>query len=293
MNPAGQVQTLRTQPAEYMEIHFSPDWARLALVVGDGAQSDVWTYDIAADSMSRLTFHADNDWSPIWSPDSSRIVYTSWRGDTGTFNLFLHRTDGTGEPVRLTTSRNSQFPLAWHPDGSMVLFVEQRPESGADLMLLHIEKSPKGEIKPGSTTALLAIPANQMSGEFSPDGKWLAYTSDESGRNEVFVQPFPGPGGRWQVSTEGTEWIEWRRNGQLYLGRSEEAVMVLGHRTEGRTFVPEKPRLWMRIPPNVQWVDPAPDGTRAAIIRSDETRPESLVLLVNFFDHLRRTAPHR
>jgi Tol biopolymer transport system component len=293
MNPAGQVQTLRTQLAEYMEIYHSPDGARLALVVGDGAQSDVWTYDIGADRMSRLTFHPDNDWSPIWSPDSSHIVYASWRGDTGTFNLFLHRTDGTGEPVRLTTSRNSQFPFAWHPNGSMVLFAEQRPETGADLMLLPIEKGAKGEIRPGSAAPVLTIPANQLSGEFSPDGKWLAYTSDESGRNEVFVQPFPGPGGRWQVSTEGTEWIEWRRNGQLYLGRSEEAVMVLGYRTEGRTFVPEKPRLWMRIPPNVSWVDPSPDGTRAAIIRSDETRRESLVLLVNFFDHLRRTVPSR
>jgi Tol biopolymer transport system component len=293
MNPAGQVQTMRTVPAEYMEARFSSDGARLLLVVGDGVQSDVWTYDIAADKVSRLTFHPDNDWSPIWSPDSSHIVYASWRGDTGTFNLFLHRADGTAEPLRLTSSRNSQSPLTWHPDGSMVLFVEQRPDTGADLMLLPIEKGANGEIRPGPTRPLLTVPANQLTGEFSPDGKWLAYTSDESGRSEVFVQPFPGPGGRWQVSTEGAEWIEWRRNGQLYLGRSEESVMTLGYRTEGSTFVAEKPRLWMRIPPGVWWVDPAPDGTRAAIIRSDETRRESLVLLVNFFDHLRRTVASR
>ncbi len=289
MDPTGHVQPLRAVPAEYREARFSPDGRRLLLVIGEGGQSDVWVYDVAADAVSRLTFHPDNDWSPIWSPDASRFAYASWRPDTGTFNLFLHRTDGTGEPLRLTSSRNSQFPLAWFPDGSMVLFVEQKQETGADLMLLPLATSAAGEIQPGDPKPLLVAPFNQLAGRFSPDGKWLTYTSDESGRHEVYVQPFPGPGGRWQVSTEGAEWIEWRANGRLYLGRSEELVMALGYRTERNRFVAEKPRLWMRIPLGMLWVDPAPDGSRAAVIRSDETRRESLVLLVNFFDYLRRT----
>jgi hypothetical protein len=135
---------------------------------------------------------------------------------------------------------------------------------------------------------LLGSAANEYAGELSPDGRWLAYTSDESGRSEVYVQPFPRPGGRWQVSTEGAEWIEWY--GMLLYGRSEEVVMSVPYRVEGRTFIAEKPRIWMRIPPGVLWLDPAPDNGRAAVIRSEDTRRESMVLLVNLFDHLRRTA---
>jgi hypothetical protein len=110
--------------------------------------------------------------------------------------------------------------------------------------------------------------------------------SDETGRNEVFVQPFPATGGRWQVSTEGAEWIEWRT--QLLYGRSEEVVMTVPYRVDGRTFVAEKPRVWMRIPPGVMWVDPSPNEGRAAVIRSEDARRESMVLVVNFADYLRR-----
>lgn len=104
------------------------------------------------------------------------------------------------------------------------------------------------------------------------------------------MRPFPGPGGRWQVSAEGAEWVEWRVNGQLFYGRSEEVVMRVPYRVDGGTFVAEKPQVWMRIPPGVSWIEPAMDGTRAAAIRSEDARPETMVLVVNFFEHLRRVA---
>jgi serine/threonine-protein kinase len=289
MDLAGQFQPLRSVAADYQELRFSEDATRIALVVGEGAQSDVWVYDIARDTMSRLTFHPDNDWSPIWSPDGSHIAYASWRADTGTFNLFLHRTDGAGEPVRLTTSRNRQLPIEWHPGGRYLLFAEERPGTGQDLMLLPLEPAAGGWTA-GTPQVLISTAANELAGEFSPDGQWLAYTSDESERSEVYVQPFPGPGGRWQVSSEGAEWVEWRSNDQLLYGRSEEVVMAVPYRVAGRTFMAGKPRLWMRIPPGVSWVDPAPDQTRAAVIRSEDPRRESMVLIVNFFDRLRRLA---
>jgi serine/threonine-protein kinase len=290
MDLAGQLQPLRAVPADYQEVRFSEDGTRLLLVIGEAAQSDVWIYDMARETMTRLTFHSDNDWSPIWSPDGRHIVYASWRSDVGTFNLFLHRTDGTGEPVRLTSNRNHQLPIEWHPGGRHLLFAETRQNSGQDLMLLPLERTADGGWKPGAPTPLLATAANELAGEFSPDGKWMAYTSDESGRSEVYVQPFPGPGGRWQVSTEGAEWVEWRANDQLLYGRSEEVVMAVPYRVEGRTFAAGKPRVWMRIPPGVSWVDPAPDSPRAAVIRSEDPRRESMVLVVNFFEHLRRVA---
>jgi Tol biopolymer transport system component len=282
---AGQFQSLRDLPAEYQELRFSPDSKRLLLVIGDGAQSDVWVYDLTGDRISRLTFHPDNDWSPIWSPDGSRFAYASWRADVGTFNIFVHRTDGTGEPQRLTTSRNQQLPMAWHPSGRYLLYSEHRRGTGVDLKLLPLEPT-ESDWRAGTSSVLLGSPANESSGEFSPDGRWLAYTSDESGRSEVYVRPFPGPGGRWQVSTEGAEWLEWRK--QILYGRSEEVVLSVPYRIDGLTFVAEKPRVWMRIPPGVLWLDPSPDSLHAAVIRSEDTRRESMVLLVNFFDHLRR-----
>jgi len=288
MDFAGQFESIRSVPAEYQEMRFSPDGTRALLVIGEGAQSDIWVYDLAGDRMSRVTFHPDNDWSAIWSPDGQYVAYGSWRADAGTFNLFVHRADGTGEPQRLTTSRNHQLPVEWHPSGRYILFTEERRGTGSDLMVLPMEATSEGSWRPGTPSVLLGTPANELSGEFSPDGRWVAYTADDSGRAEVYVQPFPGPGGRWQVSTEGAEWVEWYQD--LMYGRSEEVVMSVPYRVLGQTFVAEKPHVWMRIPPGVLWLDPAPDSSRAAVIRSEEARRESMVLLVNVFDHLRRAA---
>jgi Tol biopolymer transport system component len=289
MDFTGQFEPIRNVPAEYQEMRFSPDGTRVLMVIAEGPQSDVWVYDLANDRISRLTFHPDNDWSAIWSPDGRYIAYGSWRADVGTFNLFVHRADGTGEPRRLTTTRNPQLPIEWHPSGRYLLYVDNGRGSGSDLVLLPIDAP--GGAPAGEPQVVLGTPANEAAGQFSPDGRWLAYTSDESGRSEVYVQPFPGPGGRWQVSTEGAEWVEWYRD--LMYGRSEEVVMSVPYRVSGSTFIAEKPRVWMRVPVGVLWLDPAPNSTRAAVIRSEEARRESMVLLVNAFDHFRRVATTR
>jgi serine/threonine-protein kinase len=290
MDSSGYMQPMRTVSAEYQEARFSPDGTRLLISVGDGVQSDIWSYDIASDTLKRLTFHADNDRSGIWSPAGTHFVYSSWQPDVGTFNLFLQSTAGGGEPQRLTTSRNFQSPTDWHPDGQHIVYTEARRNSGSDLMLMPIDISANGVANVGNAAELMATPANEDSGHFAPDGKWIAYTSDEAGRNEVYVQPFPGSGGRWQASTDGAEWIAWRRGG-LFYGLSEEVVMRVPHRVDGRTFAAQRPELWMRIPQGVLWTDPPMSGTRAATIRADDKRSESVVLVVNFFDELRRRAP--
>ena len=291
MDPSGQTHPLRAAPAEYQEARISFDDTRLLFVISDGSQSDIWAYDIARDAMTRLTFHDDNDWSPIWSPDGKWIAYSSWRSDVGTFNLFVQRASGGGEPHRLLTSRNRQLPMEWHRDGKQLLFLENRPGTGADLMVVPVEVTADGTVKAGEVKPVVESVSDESGAAFSPDGKWLAYASDESGRREVHVKPFPGPGGRWQVSTEGAEWVEWRSSGHIFYGRSEEVVMRVSYHVDGSTFVAEKPQVWMRIPAGVSWVDPSMDGTRAAIIRAEDARPEAMVLVVNFFDQLRRVVP--
>ncbi len=213
MDPSGQIQPMRNVSAEYQEARFSPDGSRLLLTVGDGVQSDIWSYDIASDTLKRLTFYPDNDRSGIWSPDGTHFVYSSWQPDVGTFNLFLQSATGGGEPQRLTTSTNFQSPTAWDPGGKFIVFTESRRGSGSDVMVMPIDIGASGVANVGSAAEVMATPANEDSAQFAPDGKWIAYTSDESGRNEVYVQAFPGGGGRWQVSTDGAEWIAWRRGG--------------------------------------------------------------------------------
>jgi Tol biopolymer transport system component/predicted Ser/Thr protein kinase len=290
LDASGQTQAMRNVPAEYQETRFSRDGTRLLLTIGDGVQSDIWSYDITSDTVKRLTFYADNDRSGIWSPDGTHFVYSSWQPDVGAFNLFLQSATGGGEPQRLTTSKNVQSPTDWHPGGKYIVFTEARGHSGSDLMLMPIDIAPNGVAKVGTAAELMVTPANEDSARFAPDGKWIAYTSDEAGRNDVYVEPFPGGGGRWQVSTDGAEWIEWRSD-RLFYGLSEEVVMRVPYRIDGRTFAAAKPELWMRIPPGVLWVDPPMSGTRAAAIRADDRRGESVVLVVNFFDELRRHAP--
>ncbi len=290
MDPSGQMQPMRNVPAEYQEARFSHDGSHVLLTVSDGAQSDIWSCDIASDALTRLTFYTDNDRAAIWSPDGAHIVYASWQPDVGTFNLFVQRASGGGEPQRLTTSKNLQTPMDWHPSGKYIVFTEARPGSGSDLMLLPIDLGPNGLATVGTAKESIVTPAQDDTGRFSPDGKWIAYTSDESGRNEVYVRPFPTGGGRWQVSTDGAEWIEWRTGG-LFYGLSDEVVMRVPYRIDGQAFAAGKPQLWARIPPGVLWVDPPMTGTRAAAIRADDRRSESVVLVVNFFDELRRRAP--
>ena len=290
MDTSGQMQPMRNVSAQYQEVRFSPDGTRLLLNINDGVQSDIWSYDIASDTLKRLTFYPDNDFAGIWSPDGTRFVYASWQPDVGTFNLFLQSATGGGEPQRLTISKNFQSPTDWHPGGKYIVYSETRRDSGSDVMLLPIDIAANGVAKPGKAAELMVTPANEDTAQFAPDGKWFAYTSDDAGRNEVFVRPFLGGGGRWQVSTDGAEWIEWRPGG-LFYGLSEEVVMRVPYRIGGRNFAADKPALWMRIPQGVLWVDPPMSGTRAATIRADDKRSESVVLVVNFFDELRRRAP--
>src|SRR5439155_15510316 len=137
--------------------------------------------------------------------DSRRIVFASKRGDKSTFNLYWQHADGTGEVQRLTESKNNQFASSWHPSGKFLAFFEQTPQNSYDLMILPMEGDEAAGWGPGKPTVFLSGPFTEVTPIFSPDGRWIAYLSNESGRTEVYVRPFPGPGGKWQVSTGGAD----------------------------------------------------------------------------------------
>ena len=301
VDSAGKMEPLRDVPGDYANPRFSPDGRRLAMDIRDRNQRDVWVYDWAPERLSRLTF-GGQDTVPVWTPDGRRIAFASERADKGTRNLYWQRADGTGDAERLTASNNIQWPGSWHPSGKFLAFSEiGRQKRRPDLMLLPMEGSEASGWKPGTPTVFLSTPSVENYPEFSPDGRWLAYMSNESGRFEVYVRPFPGPGGKWQVSTEGGRPPKWSRTRhQLFYLGLDRRIMVSSYVVDGDSFRAEKPRPWSEAPLAVRtdapWAfDLHPDGQRFAVVGApqgqSEVEQDGVVFILNFFDYLRRIAP--
>lgn len=297
----GKTELLRSTVADWSSPSFSPDGRRLAMDILDSAQTDIWVYEWARDTLSRLTFDRTNDLRPVWSPTGRYIAYTSQR--SGALNLYLQRSDGTGEALRLTDSPNAQWASSWHPSGKYLAFFETVPGKAVDLMILPLEGDEASGWKPGKPEAFLSTASTESSGMFSPDGRWLAYLSNEAGRNDVFVRPFPGPGGKWQISTApGSDDPTWSRtsNEFFYLNTADQTLMSVSYRVEGDVFQADKPRVWAgtrlggrpRAPSRD--LDLHPDGKRFVIGATDDESPElrnRVVLIFNFLDELKRLAP--
>ncbi len=297
--PRGQDDTLRVAPANWSNFSFSPDGHRLAIQIHDGTQEDLWLYEWTRDTLTRLTLDAGDDRKPVWTPDGRRIVFSSTRGDKATRDLYWQRADGSGEAERLTEGQNNLVPASWHPSGRFLAFFEFVPQSGNDLMILPMEGDETSGWKPGKPTVFLSSPFSELDPMFSPDGRWLAYQANESGRNEVYVRPFPGPGGKWQISTEGGTYPTWSRTRpELFYATSDQRIMVVPYEAAEDVFRAEKPRLWSQgrfTPLGVfRSFDLHPDGQRFALVPAAETEKatqDKVVLIFNFFDELRRIAP--
>jgi dipeptidyl aminopeptidase/acylaminoacyl peptidase len=209
----------------------SPDGRRVVAERVVQGNIDLWLLDGAR--TSRLTFDPAGDIFPLWSPDGTRIVFTSAR--SGNLDLYQKRTNGTGGEERLIASGQPQplVPMSWSPDGRFLLYINNDPQTNADLWVAPMA----GDLTPW---VFLKTPFREAYGSFSPDGRWVAYHSNESGRNEVYVRPFVPPmdhagaaasapattGGQWQVSTEGGIHPVWRRDGQALYYLSPAGEMV-------------------------------------------------------------------
>jgi serine/threonine-protein kinase len=298
MTHDGKTAPLRAMPSDWSNPRFSPDGQRLAMDIFSG-NIDVWIYEWARDTLSRLTFDPAEDRNPVWTPDGKRIVFSSRRAN-GPLNLYWQRADGTGEVQRLTESANVQAASSFHPSGKYLAFTEQTPRNLYDLMILPIDGGETAGWKAGKPSVFLSTPANEGEPMFSPDGRWIAYTSDESGRPEVFVRPFPGPGGKWQISTAGANEAAWSRTRPELLYRAaDNRIMVASYTVEGDSFRADKPRLWSEqaILPHVRGprnFDLHPDGERLAVALPSTQGKEKLdhvSFIFNLFDELRRIAP--
>jgi serine/threonine-protein kinase len=299
MDREGELQPLLAAPGRYNAIRFSPDGGRLVLGVLEGKNRDVWVYEWEHDTLSRLTFDPREDASPVWSPDGQRIAFSSTRTDPATGNLYWQRADGTGEAERLTESKRMPYPTSWHPSGKFLAFQQTNPQTSSDILILPLTGDEGSGWKPGNPMVFLNGPFGEYAANFSPDGLWLAYASNESGRFEVYVRPFPGPGGKWQVSTAGGVWPTWSRSRrEIFYLVDDGRIMVAAYTVGGDSFRAEKPRVWsVGLGPLPSFGSPPydlhPDGERVAVVKAsgDEDRRDKVVFIQNFFDELRRLAP--
>jgi serine/threonine protein kinase/Tol biopolymer transport system component len=300
MDRMGRTTTLRATLANWFTPAFAPDGGRLAMEIRNGpAQGAIWVYEPARDTMTRLTTSSARDSSPTWTPDGLRIAFASDRASGATPNLYWMPADGTGEPDRLTTSKNAQRPASWHPSGRFLAFEEMNPLTMMNIMILPLEREGAGW-KAGAAKAFVHSANMDVDPRFSPDGRWLAYASLESpGHPDVFVQPFPGPGARVQVSVGGGAMPVWSRTKPELLYGLDGQIMAVSYSTDGGTFRVSKPRVWSpgryQTRGEFRMFDLHPDGERVALAPAAESptreRQDSAVFVFNFFDELRRLSP--
>jgi serine/threonine-protein kinase len=291
MDHAGKTAPLRAETANWINPRFAPDGHQLAIELRE-EPPHIWIYEWARDTLTRLTSDPIPERRPVWTPDGRRIAFASPRG-TLTTNLYWHRADGTGETQRLTESTNAQQPSSWHPNGRFLAFEEISTTTKTDVMILPLEGDDTSGWKTGKPTALLNGPWDEFDPMFSPDGRWLAYASMESGRPEVYVQPFQGSGGRRLIGA-GTNPTWSRTNPELFYGIDGQ-IMVAAYTVERDSFHSEKPRLWSegryQTRGSIRMFDLHPDGQRfalAAAVHPAGGARDKLVFFLNFFDELRR-----
>ncbi|MGO9647983.1 MAG: protein kinase domain-containing protein [Terriglobales bacterium] len=219
----GRQVGVTSKPGEYGNVSLAPNGKSVAADVmdPDSQNTDVWTYDLATESGKRLTFDPAIDSSPVWSPDSSRIVFCSDRAQR--FNLYLKDATGAQEETMIPHEGPDRYPTDWSHDGKYVLY-----ERGTDLWFVTFPSL--------SSSLFLKGLSTPRAGHFSPDGKWVAYASNESGRWEVYVTSFPEAHGKWQVSNAGGEQPRWRSDGKEFYYLAPDGKIMATPVTVGANF---------------------------------------------------------
>jgi hypothetical protein len=284
LDQKGSEQPVTDKTFPFSSPRLSPDGRRIA--VHTVLEGQIWVYDLSTGTTALLTNEGRAAF-PIWSPDGRRLLFSL--NNYLFMNLFWQASDGSSSMERLTTSPCNQWSGSWSADGKTIAFVEW-PGSNADIVVMDVASR--------RVTPFLNTSFNEMYPDFSPDGRWLAYTSDESKQEEVYVRPFPGPGPRHPVSTEGGIMPLWSKDGKRIFYRRRDQVWAVDVRQDGG-FSTGKPRLLFERPgygfgDPVRTYDLSHDGQRFLMYKYDQRKPTpvmEIMLVENWFEEVRRLAP--
>lgn len=268
-------RTARSNRA-FNSARFSPDGQRLAFWIEE-ADTAVWVKHLARDPLTRLTFSGD-DHAPVWSPDGRRVAFES--GRESTHQVFVRASDGSGADRRVTAGEYHHYLNDWSPDGRSLIYVEFHPRTGADLWIVNVEGKP--EPRPFRNTEF-----SERYAAFSLDGRWIAYISNETGRNEVYVQAVSGAPERTQISDGGGEEPAWSRARDRLYYRAGSAMMSVTAATNGASFEAGRPAVLFRglyhynlIPSRTH--DVGPDGRFVMVTLPDPaSAPRQVNVMLN------------
>jgi serine/threonine-protein kinase len=296
LDPTGKTEPLHSAPGLYNGLQFSPDGKRLVFGMGDVlTNEELWIQDLERNTSVRLTSLGGASHSPLWSPDGKYILFGHMPNDS----IYRVHADGAGEPQQLAKVETATFPSSISPDGKRVAFVTGNPFTGMEISTAPFEDTADhphlGKMEPFLRAPGFPMPA------FSPDGRWLAYSSSETGNSEIYVQPYPGPGGKVAISSGGGDFPIWSPKAhQLFFTGSGLRIMVTDYSATDDAFTPGKPRLWAPHPILLNYgggpFQPyalGPDGKRFAVMlypdgTTERHTPLHLTFLLNFADELRR-----
>ena len=291
IDPSGKMEPLLAKSGTYDSVRVSPDGIRLALAVREGAKQDIQVLEWKSGRTTSLTFGGAAYADPSWTPDSQSVIFDASDG-----NLYSARADGSGQPQVLLKGEATapRIPWSFSPDGKRLAFM-QRVDGTYQLWILPISQE-GAVLRAGMPEQFLKSTATDVMPQFSPDGKWLAYRSNVSGADQIYVRPASGQGGQWIVSTQAATAPLWSRNGQdLLYATADGPVMAVHYLAKGDTFVADKPRVWMTKYTGGAH-DVSSDGKRLAAIVPEHAAAvpqveHEVVFLQNFFDELRRKVP--
>ncbi len=289
--------TGRTQPViaaadQYSGPRLSPDGRRLAFVKG----GDVFVADSERNTLTQVTF-SGRAAMPVWAPDGKHLVF-SLGGSTG--GIGWMRSDGAGDGRTLLETTSTATPWSFTPDGRLAFFL-RNPGTGLMVWTTPLDLSDPDRPKPGKPEIAWSTKGDDYLPRFSPDGRWIAYRSNETGINEIYVRPFPASrGGKVQISSGGGMYALWSRNEhELFYETGDNHIMAVDYTVEGDSFLPGKARTWYDQPlfyAGTSNIDLAPDGKRFVVL----ARPEAalgekgtvhVTMLLNFLDELKRRIP--
>ncbi|MDA1236314.1 MAG: hypothetical protein O3A53_16140 [Acidobacteria bacterium] len=274
----------------------SPDGQRVAVTSSESGNPDIWVHDLIRSTKTRLTFDAGPERTPAWSPSGDEIVY--WLQGADGSSLLRKTADGTGEAVVLVEAKDFLPSPDWSRDGRYLADSERNAQTGYDIR--YFQFASDGTVSEPVT--FLGTPAGESTSMLSPDGRFLAYVSNESGRTEVYVRPFPDGAGRWQASVEGGTQPRWSRDGrELYYVQTETLMSVSVSTGQGVTLGQPRPLFQsngLRSANSPPTYDVSPDGQRFVTIASlgeiqpgaseqGEPEPPKIRIVLNWAEEFR------